>query len=67
MENFLSEQQKKVLTIGKWDIAPTPKYLTLYPEDFVQDIESWNQVCDQLCVPYDSPHVHILFIATKLN
>lgn len=67
MIRFLTNYQQKQLAEKKWDIVPTAKHLTLYPEDFVMDVDGWNQVCDQLCVSYDSPFVHVLFIGTKTN
>jgi hypothetical protein len=67
MKNFLNEDQIKTLTkVNNWaNIKPAGAFLNLYPEDFVADIESWNQVCDQLQIPYDSKSATILYFAVN--
>jgi hypothetical protein len=67
MKKFLNEDQIKTLTkVNNWtNIKPAGAFLNLYPEDFVADIESWNQVCDQLQIPYDSKSATILYFAVN--
>lgn len=67
MKNFLNEDQIKTLTrVNNWEnIKPTGAFLKLYPEDFVADIEAWNQICDQLQISYDSKSATILYFAVN--
>ena len=64
---FINDTQVKQLQDLKWaNIIPQGDYLNLYPTDF-ENNTVWEDVCEQLNIPYDSESATVLFFATSTN
>ena len=64
MGKLLNEKQVKQLEEKDWTVVPKGAYVNLYPDDFESD-DSWEQICDQVNLPYDVDQIQILYIGVN--
>ena len=66
-KKFINNAQIKQLQDLKWaNIIPQGAYLNLFPTDF-ENNTVWEDVCEQLNIPYDSESATVLYFATSTN
>lgn len=65
MGNFLSENQVSELQELGWGVNPKGFYITLYSDDFMQDV--WENMCETAKCPVDSISLTVLVFGTKIN
>jgi len=64
MTKFLNKNQIDSLKEKDWTVVPDCAYVNLYPEDFGCN-DSWEQICDQVGLPYDVSQIQILYVGVK--